>query len=189
MRCLSLILLACLPACSPAEEEQTSLPLSGSDDLESYQPSPTQIRVDQSFSSFIIDTPLSEIEQLLSPLVQGECLEYGECEWRDDEGVRHYFFRFSDDDHLLVVKSVSTEDFVDRPISALGIGMARKREDVLANVRAFLPEIELNCDPENVSGNVGPDECGATLNPGWFQIGFDADGKLRAIRFDGYHFT
>ena len=55
---------------------------------------------------------------------------------------------------------------------------------MIANVRRFLPGVALDCDSP-ASGNVGPDECSGTLNPGWFQIGFDKDGQLLKVRFDG----
>ena len=73
-------------------------------------------------------------------------------------------------------------------IGALDIGTARDQSEVMARVRRFLPDVAFDCDPSLVSGNVGPVECGATLNPGWVEIGFDHDGRLLRVRFDGYQF-
>jgi hypothetical protein len=184
MRFLLLILLASLSACSPAREQEPTPTQSVSDDLEGYQPSVTQIRVDQSFSEFPIETSRQNVEARLSQVIEGGCAEYIECDWVDEAGVRHYFFLFSDEEHLLVVKSVLAEDYVNRPISALGIGLARGRDEVLSNVRKFLSEIEVECQVEGDG-----ERCDGTLLPGWIRLWFDENGNLTEARFDGYHFT
>lgn len=147
-----------------------------------YCPSEIQERVDRSFSDIRIDTMLDAVRGKLTE-IPADCFP-GECDWRDKRGVRHYFFG-----DQMVVKSVRADEFVGQPIEALGIGGARRQADVLTNVRRFLPGIVFDCSPQHISGNVGPVECGATLNPGWVQIGFDRDGNLLQVRFDGYHFT
>ena len=116
------------------------------------------------------------------------CEKTGECLWRDPAGVRYYLWGDSPSDLTVVIKIVHADDFEGRPINALGIGMERGREAVLAKIKQFLPDIQLNCDPANVSGNVGSDACGAFVDPGWVEVGFDGDGQLETIRFDGYHF-
>ncbi len=152
-----------------------------------YCASQDQNRVDRSFSRFPIDSGYPTKDSVLIESRVGGCETSGECAWIDDNKVRHYFWAESPEGLYLVVKSVNAADFAGRPISALGIGMARNKADVVANVRRFLPDVEIDCD--HVSGNVGPVECGGTLNPGWFQIGFDLDGNLLTIRFDGYQFV
>jgi hypothetical protein len=151
-----------------------------------YCASPDQIRVDHSFSKFPIDSGHPSKGSVLTEVRIGGCEVSGECAWIDDNKVRHYFWADSPEGLYLVVKMIEASDFAGRPIPALGIGTARKKIDVVANIRSFLPEIEIDCD--HVSGNVGPVECGGTLNPGWFQIGFDLEGNLQTIRFDGYQF-
>ena len=77
-------------------------------------------------------------------------------------------------------------EFEGHPIPALGIGSARRRDQVLAAVRRFLPEADFEC------GEGGEDQtetCNATLDPGWVTIKFDASGSLIEVRLDGYHFT
>lgn len=151
-----------------------------------YCPSPDQVRVDQSFSSIAIDSDFSSHRFALTEDRQDDCEILDGCDWLDSNKVRHYMWGESPEDLIVVLKMIEAKDFVGRPISALGIGTARKQNEVLANVRHFLPEINIDCD--HVSGNVGPVECGGTLNPGWFQIGFDLEGNLQTIRFDGYQF-
>lgn len=146
-----------------------------------YTPLAIQARVDRSFSAFPIETPLADVEGDLTQIIGESCAEYGECDWADEAGVRHYFFSFSQAGYLLVVKSVHAADFTDRSIDALGIGMARSRDDVVANVRAFLGDTDFSCD--------SPRYCGATLGPGWIRVWFDENGQLREAQFDGYHST
>lgn len=146
--------------------------------------SPEQERFDLSMSPLPIDTRFVDIEHLLSKIVEDDCEEWGECEWRNADGVRHYFW-----DDRLVLKFVKASEFEGRPISAFGLGMTRERGEVIAKIRQFLPGIDLDCEPAKASGNVGPDECAAFLGPGWFQVGFGSNGQLETIRFDGYHFT
>lgn len=154
-----------------------------------YCPSADQVRVDQSFSPFAIDSLRSAAGGALTQIVMNGCDQSNECDWRDRTGVRHFLWGDSPAELRVVVKSIDASEFGRRPISALGIGTARRQAEVLANVRRFLPGVAIDCNPQHVSGNVGPVECGATLNPGWIQIGFDRDGNLLRVRFDGYQFT
>lgn len=153
-----------------------------------YCPSDDQLRVDASFSALPIDSHVSEARGALTPTDSAKCDPSNGCEWRDRNGVRHFAWGDSDEDLRIVIKTIEADAFDGRPIAALGIGTARQQADVVANVRRFLPGVEIDCDPALVSGNVGPVECGATLNPGWIQIGFDRDGRLLRVRFDGYQF-
>lgn len=156
-----------------------------------YCPSADQLRVDRSFSAIAMDSYLSASTDRLTRANDRPCgrPDHDECEWLDANGVRHFPWGDDEADLRIVIKVINADEFVGRPIAALGIGMARREADVLANVRRFLPNVELDCDPRLLSGNVGPVECGASLNPGWFQIGFDRDGNLLRIRFDAYQFT
>lgn len=154
-----------------------------------YCPSAVQLRVDRSFSAFPIDSALAAARGHLTEIVEAGCDQSNECEWRDRSGVGHFAWGDDEAPLTIVIKTIEAEAFAGRSIEALGIGTARKQADVIANVRRFLGEVEVDCDPAHVSGNVGPVECSATLDPGWIQIGFNRDGNLLRIRFDGYHFT
>lgn len=153
-----------------------------------YCPSAIQSRVDRSFSSVPIDSALAAARGGLTEIVERGCDQSNECEWRDRSGVGHFAWGDGEADLYIVIKTIEAETFAGRSIPALGIGTARKQADVIANVRRFLGDVEVDCDPAHVSGNVGPVECGATLNPGWIQIGFDHDDNLLRVRFDGYQF-
>ena len=168
---------------------------------QAYCPSIDQQKVDASFSPFAINqsvatyvdgrTVFNASANALGGLTEigtDGCERFAECDFADASGVRHYLW--GDPSNLYVVlKIVHADEFVGRPISALGIGTSRRQEDVLANVRQFLPGVEIDCDSDRVSGNVGPIKCGFSLDPGWVQIGFDRQGNLMKVRFDGYHFT
>lgn len=150
-----------------------------------YGASELQKKVDLSFSPIPIDTPFKRVEERLT---KTHCYQDSECEYFDDAGVRHTFWG-EFDDNPLVLKILDARAIAGKPISALGIGLARDKNDVLRAVEMFDARIDLDCDASMVSGNVGPQECGADLGPGWIQIGFDERDQLTTIRFDGYHFT
>ena len=184
--------LALLAACSAAEvvpEEAPQAEQVDDDDnyfpnVGDYEASPEQLRADQSFSEFLIETTRQDIESQLTQIVENGCAEYIECDWADAMGVRHYFVGVREDEHLLVVKSVHADEFEGRPIPALGIGMARSRDEVLANVRDFLPTVAFVCTADGAS-----EQCDErVLRPGWLRIWFE-DGQLKEVRLDGYHFT
>ena len=108
-----------------------------------------------------------------------QCETDGECSWRDSDSVEHYYW-----DGELVVKTVTVAHLGDQPIGALGIGTARTLDDVVRNVRAFLPEAGITCQ-QSGAGH----DCGAGLGEGWFRLFFDASGRLTEARLDAYHFT
>lgn len=152
-----------------------------------YCPSPLQVRVDRSFSDIAIDTPQRAVSEPLTEVRIDGCETADGCDWRDADGVR-YFFWGDPSDLWVVVKTVRADEFFSRPIRALGIGLARQREDVLANVRRFLGDVPLNCIPESSSHNRSIVGCHVVLDPGWIRIWFDKNGQLLEARFDGYHF-
>jgi hypothetical protein len=144
--------------------------------------------VDRSFSAVAMDTPLARARARLAERRVGGCeLEAG-CDWLDANRVRHVFSGDSPSQLVLVIKSVRAADFGGRAISALGIGTARDQRTVMANVARFAPRLRFTCSSQGVSGNVGPVECSAMVDPGWVQIGFTRGGALQAVRFDANHF-
>ena len=146
-----------------------------------------QRKVDRSFSAILIDTPFSRVRRALVKDSRS-CDADGECEWRDVSGVRHTFWGELRDE-TLVLKIVDASEFRRKPIKALGIGQARSKAQVIAQIRKFDHRIVLDCDPKRASGNVGYQECSAMLGPGWIEVGFDRNGWLTKVRFDGYQYT
>ena len=149
-------------------------------------------RVDLSFSMLPINSELPDIKDQLTDI---SCEQYDGCEAKDKEGNGLYFWgaEYEKDgqqktDHILTIKTVVAAEFQGRSIGALGIGTARTKAAVLRNIEKFLPGLAIDCD-RRASGNVGPVECLGTVDPGWFQIGFDEQGNLLRVRFDAYHFT
>jgi len=134
-------------------------------------------RADQSFSPIPFGSR-SPPEGMVS-IDPARCETESECEWRDARGVQHYYWEGE-----LVVKMVTVANLGDRPISALGIGSARAMDEVLRNVRTFVPEVKVTCRQDG-DGH----DCGATLGEGWFRLFFDASGGLTEVRLDAYHFT
>jgi len=120
----------------------------------------------------------------LTLIYDGGCVAgRGECSYIDANHVMHYF-----DDGELVVKSIELGKVGTRPIAALGIGKARALDEVVAQVRRFLPEAEVSCDKNGKLKNA-LHECGATLGDGWVKLFFDTSGRLDEVRVDAYQFT
>ena len=109
-----------------------------------------------------------------------------ECDWRDADGVRHSFWADAPLADFVVVKSIHADEFGARAIPALGIGVARQRDLVMAAARSFVPEADFECVQFEEDRTAA---CSATLHPGWVTIRFDASGSLTEIRLDGYQFT
>ncbi len=166
-----------------------SSPITGCDPAQEYCPSPLQQRVDKSFSTIAIRTPFEIVRHTLTEDRSNGCEHWGECEWLDANKVRHYLWGNGPDELFIVLKSVKAADFHDRAISALGIGVARQRRAVLANIKRAFPDLRIKCRSTSGSTSVGLVECATTIDPGWIRIGFDKKGQLSEVRFDGYHFT
>jgi hypothetical protein len=151
-----------------------------------YEASTAQARVDRSFSDILIITPLDQVRSRLTEIPFDGCEEHGECAWRDAEGVRHYLWADEPFAYFVVVKSIHADEFEGRPVPALRIGLARRRSEVMAAARKFVPEADFECSK---FAEDGTEVCNATLHPGWVTIRFNASGSLTEVRLDGYHFT
>ena len=130
---------------------------------------------ERSFSTFAFGTP--EGLSGLTIVIRQDCEVWGECSYQDANRVEHFFWEGE-----LVVKSVEVGD---QWVAALGIGRARSLNEVLEQVRRFLPEATMDCSPSAD----GTRNCGAMLGEGWISLTFDTSGRLTLVRIDAYHFT
>lgn len=139
-------------------------------------------RLDASFSDIAIDVQRADVEHRLTQVDYADCMQWDECDWRDQEGVRYHFWKKKSDDIVLVAKMVEASDFEGREIAALGIGLARERGDVLAKMGAFLGHAEIACDTRRY----GHQSCGVSVGPGYVSAIFNSNGQLSGLVFDGY---
>lgn len=136
------------------------------------------VRADASFSPH-------RLNRVVRPQAIGKpanCLD-GECEWVDKAGVAHSF-----GGKLLAIKSVSVRPDDRRALSVLGIGTARDRSAVLSRVRAFLPEIKIDCLEAGQAGEgEGIAACGGSFKKGgWIKLLFGPDNRLTSARIDAF---
>ncbi len=140
-------------------------------------------RADASFSRYPLNLPSTP--QAVGRLTNGEvCDDDGiACEWEDDTGVHHIFAG-----DILAIKTIDAAALQGRGIAALGIGTARTRTEVLAKVRAFLPEVSIDClEPDKAGEGQGIASCGGTFtNGGWIKLLFGADNRLTSARIDAF---
>lgn len=140
-------------------------------------------RADASFSRYPLNLPSTP--QAIGRLTNGDVCddETITCEWQDDAGVVHIF---SGD--ILAIKIINVATAGTDDLTALGIGAARTRGDVVAKVRAFLPEIEIDClEPGKAGEGEGVASCGGTFaNNGWIKLLFDANNRLTSARIDAF---
>ena len=138
------------------------------------------MRADMSFSSFRLNrkaVPL-KIGQLVNTGCDDETVL---CEWQSKEGTRHILTA-----GLVAIKLVDSADMEGKPISALGIGVARQRGDVMARVRSFLPEIDC-LEAGDAGEGDGISSCGGAFASGpWFKLLFDRKGQLISARIDAF---
>ena len=177
---MGLLLLA---GCVGAEgEELNYFPNVGGNEV-----SPQQQRVDRSFSDILIRTRLDEIRSRLTAISIDSCEEQGECDWRDAEGVRYYLWADEPFAYFVVDKRVQADEFEGRPIAALGIGLARQRDEVLRAARGFVPAATFKCHELREASRW--ETCQAFLNPGNVFVEFDKQGALVEVHLSGYHYT
>ena len=135
---------------------------------------------EQSFSSIPFGT--REPPKALTLVEDGGCVDgKGECTYIDASDVEHYFTEGE-----LVVKSLQIGRVGARPIVALGIGTARRLDEVVKRVKRFLPEAEVDCDDRPAADGI---TCSARLGEGWFKLFFDDSRRLKEVRIDAYQFT
>lgn len=116
---------------------------------------------------------------------EAACQSWGECSYIDSSQVEHCF---CDGEGALAVKSINVTRLGDVHIAALGIGNARGQNEVVEQVRHFLPEADIGCSelPEALDGT---SICDATLGEGWIRLFFDGARRLTEVRIDAYHFV
>ncbi|WP_439568098.1 hypothetical protein [Sphingopyxis sp.] len=141
------------------------------------------VRADTSFSRFALN-------QVTDPKVIGrlvneqDCTETAiDCEWQDSAGVRHIIFG-----EAVAIKIINAAEVGNRDIAALNIGTARARPEVMARVRAFLPEIAIDClEPGQAGEGDGISSCGGSFKPdGWIKLLFGPDNRLTFVRIDAF---
>jgi hypothetical protein len=140
-------------------------------------------RADRSFSTHVLNRAV--VPKKIGRLVnEKDCTETAiDCEWQDAAGVRHIIFG-----EVLAIKLINAAEVGDREISALNIGTTRARTKVMARVRAFLPEIAIDClEPGKAGEGDGIASCGGSFEPdGWIKLLFGRDNQLISVRIDAF---
>lgn len=141
-------------------------------------------RADASFSRFPLNTR-GVLPQAIGRLANGEICDDDmiECAWEDANGVQHTF-----GGKVLAIKSITLKPGDRRAIGALDIGTARQPPEVLGRVRAFLPEVAIECVRGPDAGEGGRTACqGSFRNGGWLKLLFSAEtGRLEEVRIDAF---
>ncbi len=140
-------------------------------------------RADASFSRYPLNLPSTP--QAIGRLVNGDICDDEDglpCEWQDAAGVVHVFAG-----DILAIKVLDVGAGSGN-LAAMGIGAARTRSDVLARVRAFLPEIAIDClEADKAGQGPGIASCeGSFDNGGWFKLLFGPDNRLTSARIDAF---
>lgn len=140
-------------------------------------------RADASFSPIALNRAIDpkKIGRLVN---EKDCTETAiDCEWQDSAGVRHIIFG-----EVTAIKIINATEVGNRDIAALDIGTARARPDVMARVRAFLPEIAIDClEPGQAGEGEGISSCGGSFKPdGWIKLLFGPDNQLTFVRIDAF---
>lgn len=140
-------------------------------------------RADASFSAHALNSAVDP-ERIGRLVNERDCTETAvDCEWQDRAGVRHIIFG-----EVVAIKIINATEVGNRDISALNIGTARTRPEVVARVRAFLPEIAIDClEPGQAGEGEGIASCGGSFEPdGWIKLLFGPDNRLTFVRIDAF---
>lgn len=141
------------------------------------------VRADTSFSRYALNQ-VADPKAIGRLVNEKDCTETAiDCEWQDSAGVRHIIFG-----DVIAIKIINAAEVGNLDISALNIGTARARPDVMARVRAFLPEIAIDClEPGQAGEGEGIASCGGSFKPdGWIKLLFGPDNQLTFVRIDAF---
>jgi hypothetical protein len=103
------------------------------------------------------------------------CESWSDCEYVDVRGVGHSF-----EEARLVIKFIAIDEATDSALSALGIGRARAKADVLRAANEFLGDAALECI------GTAEDECFVVLGDSSIKLTFDRADELSSIRLDDW---
>jgi hypothetical protein len=140
-------------------------------------------RISESFSPFPLGVPtaLAVVGRLRNGDVCGPDTETW-CEVEGENGVLHIF----DSQDVLRIKLVEVgfDEASPPAIDVLGIGLARKRADVMRRVAIFAPELKFTCgDHAEYTEDEGSTLCQASIpGHGTVDLIFNASGKLWLVR-------
>lgn len=138
-------------------------------------------RIDKSFSHIPLRTSADPVRLGYSVRIAPFCAENErDCGWSDQARVRHYF----DIDGILGFKSIWAGEQEASEINALGIGMTRKRDEVLAAIGRFSPALKLECTaaPSGI-------ECRSDLGQAVLTIDFDEHDMLAGLTIDARYWA
>jgi hypothetical protein len=145
-------------------------------------------RASLSFSKVPFDTPRQKIKIPLM-IKDKSCVEINECEYTDANNITYIFW---DEDEALVAKSLNVSDFIGKSIGALGIGMAREKNQVLNKASAFLGGTKYSCtksvDPSQKIENSST-SCSWTLGLSFASVEFNKKGQLVDVYVQGWQYT
>lgn len=99
-------------------------------------------RISLSFSQIPFDVQSKDVLINLAKATYVSCEVPWNCRFDDTNNVSH---NFEGEEGRLAGKSLYAHYFDNKPIGALGIGMARQKSDVLKQISAFLNQADYVC--------------------------------------------
>jgi hypothetical protein len=117
----------------------------------SAMPANTQVnddlleRISRSFSKIPFGAQLKEVEMPLSEIRHSNCAGSGPCWTENADRVRHIFNGQEQRLTEKYIKHIVSYRRDDKPINALDIGFAHKKEDVVQRITSFLGGIKYEC--------------------------------------------
>jgi hypothetical protein len=102
-------------------------------------------RISRSFSKIPFGVQLKEVEMPLLEIHYSNCAGSGPCWTENADRVRHIFNGQEQRLNEKYIKHIVSYRRDDKPINALDIGFARKKEDVVQRITLFLGGIKHEC--------------------------------------------
>jgi hypothetical protein len=147
-------------------------------------------RISLSFSALPLNSQAKNLIINFADTIYAHCETPWNCRFEDVDHVDH---GFEGEQGYLSSKSLNTSHYQDKSISALGIGFARDKSEVLNKISSFLNTRQYECSdvPDILAGGglrySGNTACVWTLVNGHVSASFSEQGQLASVRFSHTH--
>lgn len=131
-------------------------------------------RISLSFSKLPLNIQRKDLKMRLADLHDANCYDNFNCYYIDKNNIAHYF---DGNNNQLYKKTFGmiflNSDDTTKPLEILGIGMSRKKADVLKSVTRFLNGASYSCEDDSSSAIIVTN-CKWSLKGGYVSMEFSA---------------
>ena len=133
-------------------------------------------RADSSFSSVLLGVHMDSLPKFhLKKQSNSVCETAKNCDWIDHDKILYGL----DSDGRVATKSINISAIGSESLNVLGLGTARKKAEVIAAVKRFLPNVNLECFEASDTQQIDSlTSCVAALGPEQMTLNFNSENVL-----------